>query len=352
MKLYSTIIVCITICILCNCAKKLSPITKKYITTNDTNIYVKSTKNDTLTLQYLGCGGMLISKNNNKILVDPFFSNPRFLSIWVKPNKNRIDTAFQKINYQGVTSCLISHAHYDHLLDIPYISQKYFNNKLHIYGSKTVINILISKGLDVKYLHNIEKDTCSATSEGTWTYINNNQIRFLPVKYEHAPHLKIVNKTFKFFQGNHDSIPSKSNISTHYKEGQTLGFLVDFLKDSIVEKRIYSLTAGATNPGLGNLSQHANIVKDKIDIISICVASHDYVNNYPKSIINDVKPYYILATHWEDFFIKYPFSKKHLKSVRLTNLSSFFNKMNLDLKLQNRWIITNPIINTNFIYQK
>lgn len=335
-----------------SCAKKLSPITRNYISTTDTNIYIKSNKIDTLQIQYLGCGGMLISKNKNKILIDPFFSNPLFLSIWVKPNKKRINKAFEKINYQGITTCLISHAHYDHLLDIPYISQQYFNNKLHIYGSKTVINILISKGLETNYLHNIEADTCSLTSEGTWTYINNNQIRFLPVKYEHAPHLKIVNKTFKFFNGNYNTIPSNSNKSTHYKEGQTLGYLIDFLKDSIIEKRVYTLSGGAANPEFGNLSQHASLNNHTIDILTICVASHNYVNNYPKSIITDVKPEFILATHWEDFFKKYPFSKKHLKSVPFTNLNSFFNKMNSDLKFQNQWNIINPLIKTNYIYYK
>lgn len=73
-------------------------------------------------ITYLGVGGWLLNWHGNGLLLAPSFSNPN-VPIFVRANAQRIADYLPDV--KNVKVLLIGHAHYDHLLDVPVIMQRY-----------------------------------------------------------------------------------------------------------------------------------------------------------------------------------------------------------------------------------
>ena len=153
----------------------------------------------------------------------------------------------------------------------------------------------------------------------------------------------------KFFNGDYDEVPRKVKKATDWKEGQTLAYLVDFMEGKMISKRIYVLSGGASEGPIGFINNIETLKGKKIDLMVMCAASHENVNNYPQRILSLHQPTYVMAVHWEDFFENY-FSVAHNKPVRMNNIPSFFDKMN-HLNYQNNWLITRPLKTFKFVYR-
>jgi hypothetical protein len=327
---------------------------EKRVSQKDTTLYTKAnTATDSFSVQYLGCGGLLIQKGKDKIMVDPFFSNPTFRQVvgfgHIEADTTTIDQVFKTLAYQNTQTCLISHAHYDHLMDVPYIAKHYFNQQWSIYGSETVINILKSKNLQQQYLHATDSLATNGTTLGKWTYTSQDSTcRFMPVTYSHAPHFKLGFIDMTFFKGSYQQQPSNLNKAHHWKEGQTMAYLIDFMQKDSILKRIYVLTGGASNAPIGFINAIVPLQAKKIDLMVLCVASHENVKKYPASIIQAHEPSFIMGVHWEDFFTYY-FASDHKKSVRMTNVPLFFDKID-QLNYQNKLLIGKPLKKFTFVF--
>lgn len=335
-----------------SCARQL-PL--RYATTiqkQDSLIAINQKSTDSiLSIQYLGCGGLLIQQNHNKIMIDPFFSNPSFSKVssfsTIEADTNTIQKNYKTIDYANIDACLISHAHYDHLMDVPYISTYFHIQNLNIYGSKTVINILKSQKLDSIYLHNIEDQAAKNDTLGQWTYTNKDSTcRFMAIKYDHAPHFKKSFIKLKFFNGHYNAVPKQIKNIRDWKEGQTYAYLIDFMTKGKVNRRIYVLSGGASSAPIGFINHFEALKNKSIDVMVLCVASHDNVKNYPQKIISAHRPSFILGVHWEDFFIPYN-SLDQPKAVRFTNVPKFLKKIEM-LGYSNHFLIGKPLVKFKF----
>lgn len=77
---------------------------------------------DPLKFRWLGVAGIEITANGQTLLADPFFTRPPLHNVlWgrVKPDKDRVFGHIRKGNF-----ILITHSHYDHLLDVPAVVEK------------------------------------------------------------------------------------------------------------------------------------------------------------------------------------------------------------------------------------
>ncbi|WP_139353131.1 MULTISPECIES: hypothetical protein [Pseudomonas] len=84
-------------------------------------------------ITYLGVGGWLLNWHGNGLLLAPSFSNPN-VPIFVRANEQRIADYLPDV--KNVKVLLIGHAHYDHLLDVPVIMQRYAPDAI-AYGNRT-----------------------------------------------------------------------------------------------------------------------------------------------------------------------------------------------------------------------
>jgi L-ascorbate metabolism protein UlaG (beta-lactamase superfamily) len=67
--------------------------------------------------RWLGVAGVEFSFAGRTLVVDPFFTRPSFLRLWVGRMKS--DAALAQKYVPGADYLLVSHAHYDHLMDAP-----------------------------------------------------------------------------------------------------------------------------------------------------------------------------------------------------------------------------------------
>lgn len=332
-----------------SCARKLSSvfdgndcvkrtdISRSVFKSEQHHFHFKDFPNDSITLTYLGCGGFSISRNERIILIDPFFSNPNFLFkasslVKMKTKTKMVDYGMAKIpgfSKNKVAAILVSHSHYDHLMDVPYVYENYADaNGTTIYCSQSSKNMINEVGeLKKDNIIALNYKTSSIHDIGESFLLADGTIRITPVLSEHAPHYKGI----KMYKG--DAKPKHKYTESldrtragWWKEGETYAFLIDFLAPTgDIEFRIY-IQSSAANPQNGWLHPQ---IKDQhaVNLAILGIASFGYVNHYPESLIDHLKPQKLILCHWEDFFKKY--DRTTPKRVRFTKVHEAIRRVDL-----------------------
>jgi L-ascorbate metabolism protein UlaG (beta-lactamase superfamily) len=98
---------------------------------------VKSSQQSSVIFRWLGVAGMEFIYGNHFLLIDPFLSRPPLRKVFI----GRVSPDVQQINEKIKTAdhILITHAHYDHLLDVPVIARQ---TGAQVFGSANVCGLL------------------------------------------------------------------------------------------------------------------------------------------------------------------------------------------------------------------
>lgn len=288
-----------------------------------------------ITIQYLGAGGILLTKGQTTIAFDPFFSNgATSYKDWYKPWKNNLvlkpDTAvINEVsgikNLSNTEAVFITHAHYDHLLDVPYLYKKVFAKKPAIYGN-TSVNYLLKNLVPSEDVINAQvKASQFSSTEIQWIKVNDN-FRVMPILSDHAPHYRFI----KVFDGEAIISPTveeyyNGSDPALWKEGRTLAYLVEITENTDTFRIHIQTSACTPTDGLPPevYMQHIG----KVDISMFCMASFDNVDDYPDKLLSYLKPQKVIIVHWENFFKKYKLERKKYKVVPLTNGLCFLERM-------------------------
>lgn len=339
------------------CAKPVS-YAKKGVVTTDGPVSLLADSlltGDSVSVQYLGCGGLLIRQGQAAVLFDPFFSNAGPFAAMpfrkIKTDRAMVDKIWSRLDTSNISAILVTHAHYDHLMDVPYVHQKLRGQPL-IYGSNTTYFTLQHKdcNLPAGKVVDVEAEASVAGRPGKWYYpLPDSSYRFMPLLAEHAPHVKLGDMSIKMFEGRYDTVPAELSRPRDWKEGQTLSYLLDFLgADKKTVKVRLSVITSACAPPMGFLPRLDSADGHPVDISVLCVASHKYVSDYPAKLLRNMNPRFVVASHWEDFFLRYDRKKK--MGVRFTNLNKFIGKLNSVDPLKGRWMLPEPLVKTTFRY--
>jgi L-ascorbate metabolism protein UlaG (beta-lactamase superfamily) len=269
-------------------------------------------------VKYLGAGGVVIKRGADVLLTAPFFSNPSIPRVAfgeIKSLPEQVDRFLNKpdAGIAGATAILVGHAHYDHLMDVPYIKKK-FLPQVKIYGSDTMKNTLAGdSSLSGGDVISVEQGAGTATQQGKWVPAG-PRIRIMALKSEHAPIIFHI----KFFEGNYDQplkeIPTRAS---GWLEGQTLAYLIDFLSadGKTVEFRIHYQDAASTAPlGFPPMFDQPQDQRP-VDLALVCVPGFNEVENYPEALVARLKPKFVVMIHWENFFALLPDDPRDLRTV-------------------------------------
>lgn len=287
---------------------------------------------DGLSIQYLGVGGHLFRFRDSAIMTAPSITNPSF---WLlgpfMPISTDTDLVDQYLpDVSDVESILVGHAHYDHLMDVPYVMQ----NKAplsHAYGSATMVHS-IAPSIKKERLHAMNDSMAILDKPGQWQYNSNRSIRFMAIKSTHAPHFMGINIMTGSYQQDLESLPWHA---FGWKEGQTLSYLIDFLgNQEEILHRVYYQDAASQEP-LGLLPEFIAKDQKRVDIAIITPASFNQVDNYPESIMLDSNARHYILGHWEDFFANQEQEQQHF--VRAIDSDEFFLRFKKNLKPDSSW---------------
>lgn len=294
-----------------------------------------------LSIQYLGVGGHLFKFGDKALLTAPSITNPHFLALGpfmpISADKEMIERLMPDVS--KVETILVGHAHYDHLMDVPYVMLNQAKDS-HVYGSKTMSHS-IAPVIDASRRHALNDTMAIKDQPGQWHYNDSRTIRFMAIKSTHAPHLMGIN----IMTGSYDE--DLTDLPWHafgWKEGQTLSYLIDFLgSNEQILHRVYYQDAANQEP-LGLIPQLPTGDRKQIDIAIITPASFSQVDNYPESIMASTQAKHFILGHWEDFFANHsstesPAANEALEHrfVRSVSSSDFFERFETALPKKSSW---------------
>jgi hypothetical protein len=313
-----------------SCAQKVSKFYPEIIPNKMTATMpvVKDGKHS-VNLTYLGCGNMIIEQDGDAIVTDPFFSNQKFTKmlgkVQTKPElydlwKNKLQT---QVSRGSVRAGLVSHTHYDHVMDLPTLVQAHYFNKMEVvYGNSYLPQMMVNflkEGVRMEGLSNEQIFQPAISNDQAYEWISvTPRIRFLAIESNHAPHTKkklYMSKPLDPAYFRENLIwPGDKLKARKWTVGTTYSFLVDFIQGDTL--RMYIQTSASQYPY--GRPPAAELKKKKVDVAILCYASTLNVKDYPRAIVKEVDPAKLIIVHWEDFF-REPRSDDDVMLVRKTN---------------------------------
>lgn len=289
---------------------------------------VRSDAKNEMNIVYLGSGNLVLERDGEAIITDPFFSNQKLLKLLgkVKSNPSLYNTWKTNFEYflspSVVQAGLVSHTHYDHVMDLPLlIESHYFKNMDIVYGNNYLPKIMQNFKEEGVRLTALTKeqvyDPTTTDQQYEWISVTPS-IRVLPILSDHAPHTKkklYMDKPLEEQYFDEHLIYSNSKTKAFkWSTGETYSFLVDFMGSDTL--RVFLQTSASQYPFGFPPSEELN--KKGVDLAIVCYASAPNVDDYPNQLVEFIQPDKLMFVHWEDFF-RTPKSFHDQRLVRSTN---------------------------------
>ncbi len=256
---------------------------------------------DHLRLQWLGTSSWILSRGQDVVVVDPFFTRP---SIWrvigsllgadFRPDESRIKAVLPALP-DSTRFVLLGHAHYDHVMDLGYYLRASSPRPQYV-GSRTAYNIL--RGWNPSSLDFLIADDPARLGRP----IRAGKVTVTPLLSSHAPHLLGLT----FMNGEvAEPRAGPPEDAWDYKLGRTLNFIVDFLgeQDEIVSRLF--INGAAHDPEVVQAIPDEVLSRHPVDVAILCVPGWDKVTDYPTRLLDRLQPKQLVLSHYDDFFQPY-----------------------------------------------
>ncbi len=236
----------------------------------------KSATTSEVTITYLGTNGYLIENGKTAIAIDPYFSRYDFRTVIlngpIPPKCDLIDQGARKAGFPGsIDGWLVTHAHYDHAMDIPRLQ------KIHggtIFSSDTGDALLKACGVPAEFLEVVTADKFLQIGEAK-------------VEVLKATHDRILGQIP--YPGHLSGVVPAPQRARDWRVGEPLAFLIE-----IGGKRIY-IESG----GMGRNMPSSKAKEVDLAILGVAVTDSQY--RYPEAV-KFLCPRYVLPSHQDNFF--------------------------------------------------
>ncbi len=227
-----------------------------------------------IRITYLGVNGYQFEAGGHALLVDPYFSRVGFSQAAfngaVASDQRAVAAGLAHLRPRA-DAVLVTHAHFDHLLDVPEIMRR---TGATLVGGPTAVRIAEATGISPNECVTVRPG--SVRRFGPWT-----------VHVLTATHDRIFGSTP--FEGTASGPVTKPVKASDWKLGEPLAFVVE-----ANGKRIYVDSGGTP----GHLPAPA--VRN-VDLAILGVALPDSRRRYAE-IVRQLNPRYVLPSHQDDFF--------------------------------------------------
>lgn len=293
---------------------------------------------DDLSAVYLGSGGWILEWDGQMVLGAPLFTNPSMLTVGL--GSIRSDTALVEALLPPVRDAraiLVGHAHYDHLLDVPWTARRAAPDAW-ILTNQTAANILAGDPeLDPARVHVMNERAGDRDSPGHWVTLPGDRVRVMPLLTEHAPHFQGVELFGGTVDRPMDILPTAAR---DWVGGQGIAYLIDFLDrpGGTVAYRVYytDITASAPwgyPPPLPPNDEH------RVDLAVIIPSSFHETEWFPEGVTQALDPRHVALGHWENFFV--PWSRDPDPLVFM-DLEVFVTRLERALSPGSVWTLPRP----------
>lgn len=281
-----------------------------------------------LSVTSLGVQGFALSYGEDLVLTAPMFTRQSALMVTInapiETDVAAVDAGLAGLPLDKLRAIVSGHAHYDHLLDVPYIMTKapganvYANRTAkHIFaavapdrpGCTSTAPMSIARervvAMDEPNASFVDWTNCPTLKpggvpiEGTWVTAPGGGVRMKAFCSMHPDQIGPIH----FGEGSIDQdqcdLPS---AAAEWLEGATLAFVIDFLDaQGKPAYRVFYQDAPTDAP-VGHVPA-AMLAEKQVDLALLCVGSYDAVEDHPGAVVANLTPRYAISGHWEDFFV-------------------------------------------------
>ena len=221
-------------------------------------------------ITYLGTNAYLLQSREATLLIDPYFSRAGLfrvaLNLPVVSSRNLVE---QYLPVRRVDAVLVSHGHFDHLLDVPEVVAL---TGARLIASATSVQLARSAG--------VPSEKCVVVTAGEKVSLHGATVSSLPARHD-----RLFGRVP--FDGPPRRLPPRA--AADWVCGEPLAFLIE-----IGGRRIYIAAGarpnGALPAGLG-----------RIDLAILGVALPDSRQLFARTL-EQLQPRYVLPSHQDDFF--------------------------------------------------
>ncbi len=252
-------------------------------------------KSDQVILKWLGTAGWEISDGSTVILIDPYLSringprppgagsagtpmtgNTRQLYGWDDAGVS--DKAVIDAHISRADFILITHTHYDHVLDVPYIAAK---THATVIGTESTKNVVRAYGIPEEQLITVRGGEDYAF--GTFS------LKVIP-----SLHSPLDHKHYFSSERAPSGMKAPLTLKQMSPEGGTLAYLVRFRGHQI-------LVFG----GMNYIEREMQGLKPDVALVG-AAGSRKEIYDYCGRLMRAVQfPPLVLPTHWDNFFVPY-----------------------------------------------
>lgn len=263
-----------------------------------------------VTLTWLGNAGWQVSDANTVILVDPYLSRLRAPAPPGAPplpagdtrpaygwdDRPESDRATIDAHIHRADFVLVTHAHYDHIFDVPYIAER---TGATVIGSESTANILRAYGIADRQL---------ITVRGAEDYqFNGFSLRVIP-----SLHSPLDHKHYFSSQSASPGMKAPLTLQQIHPEGGTLAYLIRIGAHEI-------LAFG----GMNYIERELDGLRPDVALVGANASrreNYDYCGRLMRVL---GYPALVLPTHWDNFLLPYGASQR----VALEALQSFLGEV-------------------------
>ena len=181
----------------------------------------------------------LLSWRDTAVLTDPFWSHLPFRQIAfgkTPSDPKQVDPYLSDL--AQVEAVLVGHSHYDHVLDLPYVAAHLAPNAT-VLGGNTLAHTLAPLALPLQ-MTPINDLCASPQKNGQWIPLANERIRVLPIASGHPNNYAFIHLWTDGLTKDRTRPPIRAS---HFQEGRTFAFLVDFFDGRNIQHRVYIQTS-------------------------------------------------------------------------------------------------------------
>ena len=237
-----------------------------------------------MDIKWFGTATMILSEGDHSLLFDPFVSMNPQVGVYSHEKAEKVDDV------------LITHGHFDHLVDVPDLIERYGQT---VHCSETAAVTLMKKGVDSANINVIKPGDILELGPFTINVMEGKHIKF---------DLKLIRKTLfnRRVIKHRDNLKEIVSSNRDFPEGEVLVFKID-----VNGKTIIAL-------GSMNLAKKVNYPKGA-DLLILPFQGRSDINKYAIKFIKKLKPMSVYLHHFDDTFppvSKEVNFKKFLKTMK------------------------------------
>lgn len=235
-----------------------------------------------LTVKFFGVSTLLLDDGHDQILIDGFFSRPSLWQVLSRPiqsDRLLLEQLVQRHELSRTKAILVSHSHYDHVLDVPALLEML--PETAVVGSPSTLNIARANP-------QVTPQQLQPVKPGQVQQWGHFQITAIPS--QHTPPT-VVNDDLGKELLQPLTLPAKFS---EFKEGGSFDYLIEHAR--------YKILVKASTGFIPDQFKNLQVDTLFLGIAQLSRQSSAYQQQYLAETLNMLKPKVVIPMHWDDFF--------------------------------------------------